>query len=189
MSCTTCHPHKERELSPRELALAAGEKFFVGHPCIQCGERKRYTSSRTCVACIDRKNALYKTDPEVRAKRQKIAREYARSDRLRTILNNARNRSAKLGLEFNLTKEDIPEPDVCPVLGIPLDFRDRDHTPSLDKIEPSKGYVRGNVAMISGRANRIKSDASWQELEAIAAYVKRSLATQSEKPVQLRLVA
>lgn len=48
----------------------------------------------------------------------------------------------------------------------------RDTSPSLDRKDPTKGYVRGNVAWISFRANRIKSDASQQELERILNYVK-----------------
>ena len=56
-------------------------------------------------------------------------------------------------------------PDVCPVLGIPLDQDPKgkgersDNSPSLDKFIPSLGYVKGNIHIISWRANHLKNDA------------------------------
>lgn len=47
-----------------------------------------------------------------------------------------------------------------------------DASPSLDKIIPSLGYVPGNVLVISWRANRIKCDATANELMLIANYYK-----------------
>jgi hypothetical protein len=54
-----------------------------------------------------------------------------------------------------------------------VDGRKTDNSPSLDKIDNEKGYVPGNLAIISSRANAIKSDASLEEIEAIAAYMRR----------------
>lgn len=68
---------------------------------------------------------------------------------------------------------------VCPVLGFPLIDgshligNDRpDNLAELDRLIPAKGYIKGNVRWISRRANRIKSDASVEELEKIIAYMK-----------------
>lgn len=67
-------------------------------------------------------------------------------------------------------------PPCCPVLGIPLVRRKgrgvADHSPTLDRLIPAKGYVRGNVMVISMRANRIKSDATLEELERVAAWLR-----------------
>jgi len=43
-----------------------------------------------------------------------------------------------------------------------------DFSPTLDKKVPSKGYVVGNIEVISSRANRIKSDADSLEVRAVA---------------------
>lgn len=51
-----------------------------------------------------------------------------------------------------------PLPPKCPILGVLLDNSDRDHTPSLDRIDNSEGYVRGNVRWVSQRWNRLKGD-------------------------------
>lgn len=96
------------------------------------------------------------------------------------MLKNAQYRAKKLGLPFDLTFEDVQIPEICPVLGIPLVSKEGrhgflDNSPSLDRIIPALGYVRGNVRVISNRANTIKRDATMTELEAIVAYLKREL--------------
>ena len=70
-------------------------------------------------------------------------------------------------------------PERCPVLGIPITPFEKGlapGTPSFDRIDPRKGYVKGNVAIISNRANRLKCDCiDPGELRAVAAYIERSL--------------
>ncbi len=48
----------------------------------------------------------------------------------------------------------------------------RDNAPSIDRINPNEGYVLGNVAIISARANWVKSDGSFEEHQRIADYLK-----------------
>lgn len=87
-----------------------------------------------------------------------------------------RNQSKKAGIEYNLTAEYLESifPDVCPIYGTEWVMFDKsdDRSPALDRIDPSKGYIRGNVAYISARANRIKYDATPEELEKIAEWVR-----------------
>ncbi len=94
----------------------------------------------------------------------------------RSILNNARARARKMGLEFNLSIEDTQVPAVCPVLGIPLVIGNKKGwsptCPTLDRIDNSKGYVKGNVCVISWRANSLKGDATLDEVERIADYIR-----------------
>lgn len=98
-------------------------------------------------------------------------RRWATNNRAKTLLNNAKRRAAKLGLQFNLALEDIDIPEVCPVLGTVLakepSLKNRDLSPSLDRIDPNGGYVRGNVRVISFRANTLKSNATSKELEHV----------------------
>jgi len=79
----------------------------------------------------------------------------------------ARARAKKFGLEFNIEPSDIVIPDVCPVFKTPFEVGDRNRCPSVDRKHPDKGYVKGNVAVISFRANRLKNNASVEEIEAI----------------------
>lgn len=79
-----------------------------------------------------------------------------------------RQRARKKGVEFSLTKEDFTIPDVCPMLGIPLFFspgKATANTPSIDRIDNTKGYTSDNVRVISWEANRLKSDITLERAE------------------------
>lgn len=87
-----------------------------------------------------------------------------------------RDRVRKTGLDFDLIQEDIIIPSHCPVLGLPLVMakgKHRDNSPSIDRIDNSKGYVRGNIIIVSWRVNRIKCDATIEELSIIADFYGR----------------
>lgn len=86
----------------------------------------------------------------------------------------ARNRKGKC----TLTIEDIVLPDVCPLLGIPLQFGTGvalPNSPSVDCIDPTKGYVKGNVWIISKLANSMKSCASKAELRTFCVNALKSM--------------
>jgi hypothetical protein len=93
------------------------------------------------------------------------------------MLYSARKRAAERGIPFDLTEDDIVVPDVCPILGVPLKTavgpRSK-NSASLDRIDPALGYVKGNVAVISDFANRIKQDASAEEVMAVALWMQRA---------------
>lgn len=95
-------------------------------------------------------------------------------DILYLILRAARQRAKLRGLPFSLTIEDLPStlPETCPVLGIAIYSNvggrsTKPHSPSLDRIVPTLGYVKGNVRIISHRANELKSNATVDELRLI----------------------
>jgi hypothetical protein len=90
----------------------------------------------------------------------------------------------KLGIPFGIKFEDLPPvPEKCPVLGIAIAHcSGHDTAPSLDRIIPSYGYVQGNVAWISGRANRIKNDASLEELESVTRWLREQLREEGIVP-------
>ncbi len=103
-----------------------------------------------------------------------------RDNRAKYIWQVAKTRAKQRGTPFSIAIEDIVIPETCIVLGIPLDSRNRDHNPTLDEIVQGKGYVPGNFCIISGRANRIKSDATVRELKAIVCYIE--LRTRAQTP-------
>lgn len=91
------------------------------------------------------------------------------------MLIAARYRAKRAGVPFNLTIKDIVIPFRCPVLGIFLCSgveKWAPGSPSLDRIKPALGYVRGNVRVISWRANNLKRDGTAEEFERIAAYIR-----------------
>ena len=98
-----------------------------------------------------------------------------RKDPIRQLLVNAKSRAKKAGMEFSLNREDVLIPDTCPVLGIPIAIGDRgryDNSPSLDRVDNSRGYTPDNVLVISWRANTLKRDAQIEELEKVIVYMK-----------------
>lgn len=79
----------------------------------------------------------------------------------------AKQRAKNQGLEFNLTIDDIAIPDKCPLLEVPFVAGEKgnyEYTPSLDRIDPTKGYIKGNVWVITKRANTMKNNATREEL-------------------------
>jgi len=106
------------------------------------------------------------------------------------MLAQAKRRAQSSGRAFNLTLEDLRRLVVprCPILGTELVWEYRHglglgaHSPSLDRIDNSLGYVKGNVAIISHRANSMKNAATTEELQSILHYMQNSLkATNSSR--------
>lgn len=91
------------------------------------------------------------------------------------ILRSARHRAAKLGIPFNLDLQDISIPSHCPITGLEiiLDSLRRPQGPSLDKINPNKGYVKGNVSVISNSGNSIKSNKDIYFFQRLLEYMSR----------------
>lgn len=90
---------------------------------------------------------------------------------------SAKYRAAKKGMEFTITEADIHIPDACPVLGIPLSTSTsgrQPNSPSLGRIDNSKGYTPSNIQVVSWRANRIKADALPDEMRRVLAYMEDS---------------
>lgn len=89
------------------------------------------------------------------------------------ILKTIRQSAKKRGLEFNLDVSDIVIPEYCPVLGIklvPNIGKPSFNSPSVDRIDNNKGYIKGNIHIISYKANAIKYNASIEELKKVVNY-------------------
>lgn len=76
------------------------------------------------------------------------------------------------------------------MLGIPLVVKEgkgtNPNSPTVDRIIPKLGYVKGNVAVISDRANRIKADASVEEITAVAKWLRKVLKSKRDKTTSYR---
>ena len=97
--------------------------------------------------------------------------------KLEQTLRASKNRASKKGLEHTLTLEQLkslyPPDNKCPVFDIELSWGfPKDNSPSLDRVDSSKGYTFENCQIISNKANRIKADATLEELLLIVAYLK-----------------
>ncbi|MCA3173546.1 MAG: hypothetical protein ING25_10930 [Burkholderiales bacterium] len=111
--------------------------------------------------------------PADRKREQQRAAYYRRKEDApaKVLLSTARKRARERNQEFNIELTDVVVPATCPLLGIPLApgvGKIQPGSPSLDRIDSSKGYVKGNVWVISHKANIMKSDASMAELLVFA---------------------
>ena len=106
------------------------------------------------------------------------SRKWADENADRLMLYSASRRAKKYGVPFALTRGDIIIPKVCPVLGIEL-VRGRkgsqDASPTLDRVIPALGYVKGNIAVISSLANRIKTNATLTQIRLVYEWMIRTL--------------
>ena len=112
-------------------------------------------------------------------RRKEVIADQGRQSRLNNtefeIWKSAKSRAKRNGMEFGIEVEDVIIPKTCPVFGIPLFVGEGNHTPnspSLDRLDSAKGYIKGNVFVISHRANCIKRDATAEELRMVLAYVE-----------------
>ena len=110
-----------------------------------------------------------------RLKTRDYERKARRDNPVSKMVQNAKYRARAAGMPFNLVPEDVVIPTHSPALGIPLRVggASLDDSPSLDRLIPELGYVRGNVTVISYRANRIKNNSTLEELKLIASWVER----------------
>lgn len=153
--------------------LMLEEKFVPGRKsCIECARRfKAYTTGPGAKEIRARQAARGRARMDAEPKRQRTMK----------LLSVARSRARKKGIEFAVSAEDlVPLPDICPCLGLELNWRNSrgvsdPAAPTLDRLDNARGYVPGNVWVISMKANRIKSDSSVAELRAVAQAVARRL--------------
>ncbi|VVB52803.1 Uncharacterised protein [uncultured archaeon] len=137
--------------------------------CLICGKNpvpfyaERQAFSGRCLECSKAHDKKYRTENPL-------------GHVLRRIKMNAKKRN----IVCTLTKKDLQKltiPEACPVLGIPMKTTvgegTKDNTLSLDRIDNTKGYVIGNVAFISFRANVLKKDATLKELIALGKFAEK----------------
>ena len=114
----------------------------------------------------------------------------------RRRVKDAKNRARYLKIPFNLTTEYIksitPSDMICPALGIQMkvggDLKNSMiRAPSLDRLIPELGYVKGNIAVVSTRANIIKRDATPEELMKVAKFYEKVFKEQNPRQLALDL--
>jgi hypothetical protein len=164
-------------LISRKEAKALGlTQYDSAHPCKAGHFGKREVINCVCLECKKISYTKWQTGAKGMAYRAKEMVRYREQPKNR-MLSRVKTRAGIKGIEFDLTINDIKIPNECPVLGIPLLIANGyrlDNSPSIDRVDSSKGYIRGNIKIISWRANKIKSDATADELLAIAAYMKQN---------------
>lgn len=98
---------------------------------------------------------------------KKYYREWTAKNKPAKMVADAKQRAKLKGLPFDIEASDITIPEKCPVLGIKLvsgKGKQQDSSPTLERLKPELGYVKGNVIVVSAKANRMRNSGSAAEL-------------------------
>lgn len=186
--CKECSKVRGKEAyKKRKVAVSCALNDFTGTKvCAKCATEKPktayYKSSGTygglmhnCIECTK-------------------AVQYEKRHLIYALVSRAKARAKDNKLPFNLTTDyvatlinDLDNP-ICPVLGIPMTWRQEkagtnhvaSNSLSLDRIVPERGYVEGNVAVISMLANQIKTNATYHDIFKVAEWLKNAIAQEKE---------
>lgn len=90
-----------------------------------------------------------------------------------SLFRRTKYRATRDKIKFNLKEEDIVLPDVCPIFGTEFIYGDYQKTYSIDRIIPELGYTKGNIIIVSNKANMIKNNASPDEIIAVGNFYKK----------------
>lgn len=115
-----------------------------------------------------RRRERRRSDPEYRRKINKQKRKHFRNRITYYKWISAKQRAEERGLEFTIEEEDIEIPEYCPLLGVKIEVGTRDnyeYSPSLDRKDPTKGYTKDNIWVISKKANSMKNSATLKEIK------------------------
>lgn len=177
-------------IAAREAARADGADMYRdGVPCARGHVADRYVKNDWCVECAsawhsERYSMLTREQKDARNARFRANRR--RNPAAHTIISLKR-RARENGMEFALTKADIVFPERCECCGQIMEIGTTPNggptrnSPSVDRIDSSRGYVPGNIAFICHRCNVLKKDGTIAEFEQILAYMKEKLSRQETR--------
>ena len=135
---------------------------------VQKTENDFYSGQRVCKTCrINSSSSLYF--------------EKIRTNVPKRMIIAAKSRAKNKNLPFNITEDDIVVPTHCPILGFELEISNTNpsfNSPSLDRIIPELGYIKGNVRVISHMANAMKSSATPEQLLTFAKWIIENVKTE-----------
>lgn len=147
-----------------------GSDWPDGHrQCSKCEQVKPTEEFHKHRACKGGYNSVCKT-----CRKPLSAKNYQTHSTAYKLWYRAKRRAKEREQAFDITVEDVRVPERCPVFNMPFQ-ENTDYAASLDRIDSSQGYVRGNVQVISARANTLKNDATLEELEQLLAFLRKGV--------------
>lgn len=160
MICNTCKIDKE--ISEFSTTRAGYKKYIT----------------KMCKSCNKERVRKYRKDDKYVLKEREVARNRKFLNVEKYLFNMAKKRAGYNNIEFNISIDDIKIPKYCPILNIELKVNNdvaKNNSLSLDRIDNNKGYIKGNIAVISRLANAMKSSCSYEELITFGKNIKTYL--------------
>lgn len=164
--------------------------------CIKCGIEKsldnftlRKDTGKYRSVCHECRRKEYKENKKINEQAKERARKYyiehkekqlqLRKQRYinnisKVLYDSAKRRAKMKNIPFNIEVSDIIIPQKCPIFGFDLVIgtKDKQISPSLDRIIPEKGYVKGNIIVVSLKANTMKNNATIEEIKKLYDFYK-----------------
>ena len=91
------------------------------------------------------------------------------------MVQSARKRSVRFNVPFDMCRDDFEIPSTCPALGILMPNNNKIiqyNSPTIDRIIPELGYIKGNIVVISMKANLIKTNATYKEIRSVSDWLE-----------------
>lgn len=163
--CTICN-------SEMSVHKNSGRKI-----CKECYPEYQREKSRLYYERVKQSGRIH----EYRNKTRIRSKEAHKKDPRRRMVTAAKVRAKKNGIPFDITYEDVFLPDECPILKKKFVFG-TEYCMSLDRIIPELGYTKGNVQIISMKANAMKNSATVEELVSMANWVLSKVVKEPNVP-------
>ncbi|CAB4133412.1 hypothetical protein UFOVP250_168 [uncultured Caudovirales phage] len=160
-------------MTEKQLAKSQGKLTYLNkNPCKYGHMSEKYVSNSGCVECSNLKNKSTTTKKKQHDKYKLISKFY-----IKNMWWRAKKRAEKKGIEFTIQQSDIVIPGCCPVYGFKFQIGEgngpSDYSPSLDRIDNNKGYIKDNIQVISFKANKIKNDSTLEDIEILLEFLKK----------------
>jgi hypothetical protein len=172
-------------LSKAESRETSGGNVLTRWLCLcQCGKQKIILTSSLLQGKTKSCGCLHKETSQqsglLNRKHGGYSKNTSKDDQIKyQALVNIKERSRRHGYESDLSVEDLPElTNTCPVLGISYQkgtLKNKDASPSIDRKNSNLPYLKkyaDNLVFISHKANRLKSNATAEDLEKIINYIR-----------------
>ena len=166
---------KYREENKEAIAEQRKKYYEENKEAIAEQKKKYYEENKEAIG--EQKKKYYEENKEAIGEHKK---KYHKENKEATLCTGAKTRSKSKNISFDIDKEYLkeiwPKDNKCPALGIEFkrgEGMQIDYSPSIDRIIPELGYVKGNVQIICMLANRIKSNATPDQVIQVGTYFKK----------------
>ena len=167
--CKACDSEKRDSLARKYKEVHSAEyptyNEDILRMCSKCGTKKKV---REFSIDTTRKDGLCAW---CRSCANNSGKKFRAGNIAKHLLKSVRTGAKQRGLEFSITEEDLVVPEHCPIFGFKMEpGGKRSTSPSVDRIDNTKGYIPGNVVVVSVKANHVKSDCSMEELKRLVEF-------------------
>ena len=200
--CSKCGEWKPR--TPENFRKVSTCRFGLSGICKICANKYGREWKRGNKAYAERRRKNYRQSERVKENQRERKRWLASPERKRAqvLRMGMRSRSRQLGLDWDsdfftvrYLADRLHNHPYCECCNRRLDVgrkfnrQKNDASPSIDRIIPNLGYIQYNVAILCWRCNNLKRDATYNELETVASWLKKKTrSTTRRHAAQLSLL-